>query len=148
MCVVWCAVSDAVSACSPSLLVGSVAERFPSIEQRNLLSALAFSRAPVSGGVGGGAVAAAARVGKGASVVDVPVVLQQFPALGRGGGPDSVHRQCSCLQLCYRGWYPQCRLCGVSAGAVLERVDTENASDDFVCAAEEPGDNGLSWMRT
>ena len=33
--------------------------------------------------------------------------------------------------------------CGVSAGAVQEHVDTKNASDDFVCAAEESRDNGL-----
>ena len=32
---------------------------------------------------------------------------------------------------------------GGGGGAVPERVDTKNAFDELVCAAEESGDNGL-----
>ena len=47
-----------------------------------------------------------------ASVIFVPVILQrQVPALRLEGSPDSVHRQSSGLQLCFRDVYPQCKLC-------------------------------------
>ena len=47
------------------------------------------------------------------SVMGVPATIQrQVPAvLCLEGAPDSVHRQSSCLQLCYRNVFPQCKLC-------------------------------------
>ena len=83
----------------------------------------------------------------GSSVVDVPGILQQFQLF-----LDVKVRQiqfidrvlaCSCATEVGTHSANCAEECGDSAGAVQERVDTKNACDDFVCAAEESGDNGL-----
>ena len=62
--------------------------------------------------------------------------------LGLEGGPDSVHRQSS-LQCATEAGSHSAKLCPRLRSFRRCCSDTKNAFDDFVCAAEESGDNGL-----
>ena len=117
VCCVRCAVSDAVSASSPALLFERVADRFPFSAELVRFSAC-VQQSSCSWAQAEGRTRRRRRwewrgreerwvfgCGRPCDPAAVPAVL------GREGAPDSVHRQSSCLQLCYRGWYPQCKLC-------------------------------------
>ena len=79
--------------------------------------------------------------------MDVPVILQQFQLFLDVKVPQIqfIDRVLACSCATEVGTHSAncAEECGDSAGALQKRADTKNACDDFVCAAEESGDNGL-----